>query len=110
MDRSVVEFASTIPTSLKLKGWQGRYIQKRAMQGLVPEAIARRANMGLEMPHSIWFLGSFRKFAEKYFSKKNVEKSGLLDSAFIRELWDEHLGRKKDNGRPLWCVLNFLIW
>lgn len=110
MEKAVVDFATRIPNGFKVKGLKGRCIQKLAMKGSVPEAIARRSNMGLEMPHSLWFLKDFRGLAERYFSRKNVEKSGILNHEVVAELWAEHLAGRKDNGRPLWCVLNYLIW
>jgi asparagine synthase (glutamine-hydrolysing) len=110
MERPVVDFATRIPNRFKVKGFKGRCIQKLAMKGLLPEAIARRSNMGLEMPHAHWFLSEFRGLAERYFSRRSVERSGVLDYAVVSELWAEHLAGRKDNGRPLWCVLNYLIW
>ena len=110
MARPVVDFATRIPNRFKVKGLRGRCIQKLAMKGRLPEAVARRSNMGLEMPHALWFLKEFRGFADGYFSRKNLEKSGILSHEAVSALWSEHLSGRKDNGRPLWCVLNFLIW
>ncbi len=110
MDRMVVEFASRIPVSLRLKGLQRRYLQKRAMEGRLPPAILRRDNFGLEMPHSLWFLKELRPLGERYFRREQVGKSGILDPGFVAELWEQHLSGRRDNGRPLWCILLFLIW
>jgi len=110
MDRPLAEFASTIPTRMKVKGFSGRHIQKVAMRGLLPPAILGRTNMGLEMPHSLWFLKEFRPLAEKYFSRKNVAKTELLDPAAVESFWEQHRAGRKDYGRPLWAVLNYLIW
>ena len=110
MDRSVVEFASRIPTGLKLKGFRGRHIQKAALRGLVPPEIERRGNMGLEMPHSLWFLGALRPLAEKHFARERISRSGLLDPDAVSALWAEHLAGRRDNGRALWAVLNFSVW
>lgn len=110
MDRDVAGFAARIPAGLRLKGLRGRHIQKLALRGLVPGAILRRANMGLEMPHSLWFFDEFRGLGDKYFSRERVQRSGLLRYEAVDGLWKEHLARRRDNGRALWCILNFLIW
>lgn len=110
MDRAVVELASRIPGRLRLKGFSGRNIQKLALRGLVPPEILRRSNMGLELPHSLWFFGGFSGLAEKYFSRERVERSGVLRWEAVEVLWKEHLARRRDNGRALWCILSFLIW
>ena len=110
MERDLVDFALRIPSRFKVKGLRGRCIQKEALRGLLPPQILRRSNMGLEMPHSLWFFGEFRAAAEDCFSRAHVERSGLLRHEEVARLWREHLERRRDNGRALWCVLNFLLW
>jgi asparagine synthase (glutamine-hydrolysing) len=110
MDRILMEFVSRIPPSLRIKGLKRRYIQKQAMRGYIPTEIYRRSNMGLEMPHSIWFNQGLKTAAEKYFSKEHVERSGILSYEAVRQMWDAHMNKKCDMGRALWCVLMFLIW
>ncbi|KKW20990.1 MAG: Asparagine synthetase [Parcubacteria group bacterium GW2011_GWF2_50_9] len=110
LDQELVEFCARIPPSLKIKGFTRRYIQKAAMRDILPRQIYRRKNMGLEMPHSIWFMNELRDTGENYFSKKNVEKTEILDAEKVRVLWHQHLSRERDNGRALWCILIFLVW
>lgn len=52
------------PVDLRLRGLERRWLQKQAMKAHVPTATRRRANMGLEMPHSAWFPGPLRHLAE----------------------------------------------
>lgn len=110
MDRILFDFMSRVPARLRMKGLRGRYLQKQAMKGHIPEAISGRKNMGLEMPHSLWFLGAFRPLAERYFSREHVERTGFLRHEAVERLWNEHLGRKRDNGRALWSILTLLVW
>jgi asparagine synthase (glutamine-hydrolysing) len=110
MDRILFDFVSGIHAEKRLKGLQGRYMQKLAMRGRVPESIFRRKNMGLEMPHSKWFLEDWRGLGEEYFSKRNVDKVEFLDHRTVSRLWQEHVELKKDHGRALWSILNLLVW
>lgn len=110
MDRKLLDFVATIPPEIRIRRLTRRYIQKRAMAGRVPKPILKRQNMGLEMPHSLWFLGPMRKLADHYFSKPVVEKAGFLHYPTVERLWNEHLHHKRDNGRGLWCILKLLVW
>ena len=110
MEKDLVEYMARIPARLRMRGFQGRRIQRLAMEGLLPREISRRQNMGLELPYSVWFLKEFRAFAEETFSRENVERAGLIRHEVLMELWREHLERRKDNGRALWCLLNLLLW
>jgi asparagine synthase (glutamine-hydrolysing) len=110
MDRILHEFVSKIPPAIRIKGFTRRYIQKRAMKGYIPDAIYNRNNMGLEMPHSAWFMGGLKSTAEHYFSKQNVQRCGIISPEIVERLWGEHKSKRRDNGRTLWCILTFLIW
>jgi asparagine synthase (glutamine-hydrolysing) len=110
MDRHLVEYLNKVPPSLRLKGLRGRNIQKNAMKNSIPKEILARKNYGLEMPHSIWFLDKFMPFAKKYLNKKRVEATGLLSWPEVENLWNQHLAKKVDHGRGLWCIIMFLIW
>lgn len=112
MDRFLVEFMSRIPPEMRIKGigFNRRYIEKKAMENLLPKQILRRKNMGLEMPHSIWFLDKLEPVVNKYFTKKNIDKTGTLNYEAVNHLWEKHKSRKKDYGRALWCILMYLIW
>jgi hypothetical protein len=30
--------------------------------------------------------------------------------AEVERIWLEHLGKKRDHGRGLWCIIMFLVW
>jgi len=110
MDRDVVDFATRLPSRFKVRRMRGRLIQKRAMRDLLPPEIIARSNMGLETPYSAWLAGPLRPLAERCFSRESLARSGLLDYEALSALWAEHLARKRDHGRGLWCALNFVLW
>lgn len=110
MDRILMEFASSVPARIRMKRLTRRSLQKKAMRGIVPEAIHRRTNMGLEMPHSNWFLGGLKNMAQRYLDPKEIGKSGILEPRAVETMWREHLAGVKDHGRSLWCIINFQVW
>lgn len=110
LDRDLFAYAARLPDRYKLRGMNGRIVQKAAARGLVPDSVLARSNMGLELPYSRWFLGPFREAAEARFTRASLGKSGLLDPDAARALWEEHLSGRRDNGRALWSLLTFLVW
>jgi asparagine synthase (glutamine-hydrolysing) len=85
-------------------------LQKLALREFVPSRIYKRPNMGLEMPHSIWFLGPLRSLAESLLAPDKVANLGILDPAFVTKLWDDHVNKRRDNGRALWSILILVAW
>jgi len=110
VDKKVVDFITKVPPKYRIKGFNARYIEKAAMKNIVPKKILKRRSMGLEMPHSLWFFKGLEKVFKKYLTKKNIEKCGIFNYEYVNQLWNEHTNHKRDNGRALWSILNYLIW
>lgn len=111
LDRPLVDYVTKLPVKYRVKGFSRlRWVEKEAMKPFLPKAIYERDGFGLEMPHAIWFFDTLGSFARKYINREMVESTGLLDWPSVERMWNIHLSRKQDLGRPLWCVLNYLIW
>jgi asparagine synthase (glutamine-hydrolysing) len=110
MDRLLFEFVARVPVDLRLRGLERRWLQKQAMKAHVPTATRRRANMGLEMPHSAWFPGPLRHLAEHWLAPERVARTGFLEPREVTRLWNDHLARRRDNGRALWSLITLLAW
>lgn len=111
MDRILVDYVTQLPVKYRVKGFSGlRWVEKEAMKPFFPNEIYKRDGFGLEMPHAIWFLNELGAFAEKYLNKKFVEQTEILNWNYVEQIWNIHLSGKQDFGRPLWSILNFLIW
>lgn len=110
VDRLLFDVVRRVPARLRLKGLSRRYLQKEAMRPYLPESIRRRTNMGLELPHSRWFLGPLRPLVERLLARDNVERTGLLRHEPVARMWAAHQAREVDFGRPLWAIINVLVW
>ena len=109
-ERILFDFVRTIPSSLRLKGFRRRHVQLEAMRDLLPETIYRRSNMGLELPHSLWFQKGLRPLMQQYLEPASIDATGVLKGSAVQRLVQQHDQGVKDHGRSLWCILNFVVW
>jgi len=63
LDHRLVEFCLRIPPTLKLSGGQPKYLLRRAMRDVLPEAIVRRPKQGFGSPVAHWVQGPLRETA-----------------------------------------------
>ncbi len=111
MDRMLVDYVTKLPVKYRVRHFSKlRWVEKEAMKPFLPTEIYKRDGFGLEMPHAVWFKDKLGKFAAHYINKKTVEQTELLDWNFVEKIWKIHLSGKQDFGRPIWCILNYLIW
>ena len=62
------------------------------------------------MPYSRWLKAELSDLTERYLGAKNIERTGLFRPDGIRQLVEEHASSKRDHGRALWGLLNYMMW
>ncbi|TSC61343.1 MAG: asparagine synthase (glutamine-hydrolysing) [Parcubacteria group bacterium Gr01-1014_107] len=73
VSREMIEFSAKIPFSYKLKGFETKYILKRALEDILPQKILYRHKKGFTLPLGRWMRESSLS--------KNIKET-LLDKSF----------------------------
>jgi asparagine synthase (glutamine-hydrolysing) len=110
LDTRVVEFACRLDPGLRMRGLTTKYLLKRAMRGLLPDAILDRKKQGFAMPIGAWLRDELRPLLEDTLSERRLAATGLLAPKPIRRLVDEHVRGRADHRKPLWTLLAFMLW
>lgn len=111
LDHKVVEFAYTLPGSIKLKGINGtKWILKETFKDMLPKSIYRRGKQGFGIPLGPWFRGELRDYwAGACLSQKALSR-GYFNKEHLFRLWDEHQRGNRDHGYRLWALLMLELW
>jgi len=110
LDHKLLEFASTIPSSLKIKNKENKYILKKMMEQKLPNEIIYRAKKGFPVPIQSWFKGDFNKNAKEVLLNGTVIKKGLFNPKFIENLLQRHDQNKENFSNLLFSILIFEMW
>jgi asparagine synthase (glutamine-hydrolysing) len=87
-----------------------KHIMRLAMQRELPDSILNKKKVGLEMPYSRWLKHELNDLMMDYLGRERLEASGLFRAAPVAELISNHMAGRVDNGRPLWGLLNYMMW
>lgn len=109
LDHQFVSLAARIPSDMKLRGREGKYIFRRALSGLLPGRVLRRRKRGFVTPIAEWFRRDLYDLAGSLFFDRS-SRDGLIDGNALARLWDLHQSGKRDLSRPLWAVFMFRLW
>lgn len=110
LDYRVVEYAATIPSALKLRGKQTKWILKQAMAELLPPQIIKRGKEGFSIPIKNWLKQELRPLMLDVLSPARLKRDGFFDAAYVRRLVDEHLRGVENHSHRLWALTVFGIW
>jgi asparagine synthase (glutamine-hydrolysing) len=96
-----------MPSSLKLRGRSGKYIFKKAMESVLPAGIIDRKKQGFAIPLDRWFRKELHDVMREVVYGSS---DGILDTKFLKKIWDEHQRGRYDRSQQLWAVLMFKKW
>ena len=108
LDHKFMEVVARIPSSLKLRAGQGKYIFKRSLQSLLPKEILTRPKQGFAMPLAEWFRGDLKHLGPELIL--SADPLGILDPGGVRKLWEKHQSGLRDFSTPLWAILMYRLW
>jgi asparagine synthase (glutamine-hydrolysing) len=107
MDHPLVEWLATLPSSLKVRGQEGKVLLKKTMEPHLPRELLYRQKMGFAVPLSRWFRGPLRARLTDAVLGPRLEQTGLFNRACLTEIVDAHLSGLRDHSVPLWSLLMF---
>ncbi|MEO6626752.1 MAG: XrtA/PEP-CTERM system amidotransferase [Burkholderiaceae bacterium] len=107
MDHELVEWLATLPTSHKIRGQEGKYLFKKAMEPHLPGDVLYRPKMGFSVPLARWFRGPLRQRVQDAVLGERLAATGWFNPVYLRHLVEAHQSGARDYSSPLWTLLMF---
>jgi asparagine synthase (glutamine-hydrolysing) len=110
LDHHVVEFAASLPVSMKIRGDRRKHLLKTLAFRYVPREILDRPKQGFGVPIGHWFRGSLRETFGDILGSPTARQRGYFNYAFVDRVLQEHLSGRRDHSLRLWQLLVFELW
>ena len=110
LDHNFVEFAATIPQSLKLKGFNEKYILRKAVSAKLPKLILQRKKQRFFVPIDSWFKGDLKGLMGQALSRQSVRESNAFSYDAIEKIFNNFDKSRLFYARQLWSLFAFQVW
>jgi len=110
LDYRLIEFAASLPASLKVRNGKGKILLRRLAAKRLPSQVIRQPKRGFSIPAANWLRNELRELAEQAFGRRDSFSAEFLNRDQLKALWQEHLSGSRDHSVFLWGVLMLDLW
>ncbi len=105
LDHALLEYCAALPEDMRVRGGQGKWAMKKAMEPDLPHDILYRPKMGFVTPIAQWMRGPLADEVRALSRSEQLIDSGWFNAEAISKMADAHIGGRSDHSRTLWQLL-----
>jgi len=110
LDRELVTCAANIPNHLKQRGKVGKYIFKKAMEGVLPHETIYRKKTGFGVPLRKWMRGPLKPLIDELLSNNTITSRGIFDSTGIQRFREIDAAGRVDASYTILAAACVELW
>jgi asparagine synthase (glutamine-hydrolysing) len=110
LDERLVDFAFRLSPRLKWHGWRGKVLVRRALRGVMDDAVVSRPKAGFNVPMPGWIVGPLRGLFRDVLSRSAIARAGAFSPTYVERLFREHEDRRADHSFRLYALLAYHLW
>ena len=107
MDHPLVEWVASLPSHLKLRRGEGKWLLKKSFETHLPETVLYRPKMGFAVPLARWFRGPLRERVRSALLDGELGRTGFFERSYLEHLIDAHQSGRREYSGPLWSLMMF---
>lgn len=110
VDHELLELVAQLPSDMKVRQGETKWILKQTYENRLPKGTARRAKQGFEIPIDAWLRGPLRETFESGVLSRSSCVGELINQTAVERLYRAHLNRVGRHGNVLWAMLVLARW
>jgi asparagine synthase (glutamine-hydrolysing) len=113
LDDQLAEFSGRLPSRLKMKGFEKRYIFKQAMRNILPKRVLYKKKHGFGVPLAVWLFQhpQLRSMARDLLHDRETQQRGYFRRDFLQKILSSDPGAHAGYyGEVIWYIIALELW
>ncbi len=110
LDNAIIDFTRKVSLNNKIRGFQTKYILRKALARFQPREIAFGKKRGFTPPVALWIKNGLKEYMLSSLSANAVSCLGFLNHRHVTKTIDDHLNGKAENSRLIWALIVLVNW
>lgn len=110
LDYRIAEFANSLPTRVRMQGFNPKMMVKKVAEKYLPKEVIYRRKSGFGVPLAAWLrerdgLGGLAR--ELIASSAS---DAFINQQALQNMYSQHMSGSRDYSEILWTSVNYLLW
>lgn len=110
LDHRLVAFAAQLPSDLKYRAGEKKFLLKRIAHEYIPPALLDRPKAGFTIPLAQWLRTGFSELLHDHIREESLRRHGLVDPAAALKLCKDFMEGRHHDHLQVWFLLVFQMW
>jgi asparagine synthase (glutamine-hydrolysing) len=110
LDLDLVEFAASVPGHLKLRGPNGKWVLRKAMERYLPREVINRPKTGFGAPLRRWIRFELRELVMDLLSEQSLKNRGIFEPVAAKRLVDSNERGRIDASYTILGMMCLELW
>lgn len=110
LDLELVEFAASVPLRYKLRGPNGKWVLRKAMEPYLPKDVIHRPKTGFGAPLRRWIRFELRDLVMDLLGEPALKRRGLFEPAAVRRLIESNERGQIDASYTILALMCVELW
>jgi asparagine synthase (glutamine-hydrolysing) len=110
LDHRLIELAFRIPTRVKMPQLRSKHLLRQLARKRLPPELATLPKRGFSAPIAEWIAGPCASMFQHDVCRPGAGVASLVDTSYVRRLFDEHRAGRANHGQALWTVWMLARW
>ena len=110
LDHRLVEFALSIPSELRMKGGEHKYLLKRVLYRYLDPELFNRPKWGFSVPVEFWIQNDWADLINDYLSEDAIRRTGLLNPKAVLSLRKRFASGESYLYKRIWLLFVLQKW
>jgi len=107
LDHRICEFIAHVPTTIKFKNGEPKYLFKKAIKNIIPDKILERKDkMGFPVPLQQWYRSELKEFVQDTLLGSRAVQRGIFNTVQL----EKTIHKEQSFGRAVWGALCLEMW
>jgi asparagine synthase (glutamine-hydrolysing) len=109
IDQEVMQFAASLPGSMKIRRMTTKYLLRQVAESLLPKKILTRPKQGFGLPIDRWMKEDLAPLSREVLLDRSARERGILDPGAIESLLEKQQ-RGEPRGFQIWSLMILELW